>query len=381
MTSSGNNAVVRSSIEAGIQEREDNFLLTMKPFDFTIVDDDDELDLPSQATNPPNIIPASSSVLPSVLRPAASQQPTVEMLQSLGILVRDFAYESTLPPIAPVPRVPRQIQPSARPLKRAGGEATSSHPPFSREATNACTETNRKPNSLVRKPTEPLEEFELPVPKRMRCADLSRPFLLGSQLPFRTFRRTPPKTPIASPPTSPLFGSPSQESSQEASQASQLVKTPTGAESWHIEDTSSISASQLDTDSSAFVPEEIFYSQVGLSPQPSQPATSFLTPMRSPVSSLCVSPPSQADDTLDSSHLIPQIPNSPREHHRGIKNPTVKASTERSSRYFLRRRSLLSVHAPTRSRYPHPLTPTKKGSPKASPLPPRRRLQKSALSR
>lgn len=49
MTSSGNdNEVVRSSIE-----EQDDFLLTMKTFDFTIDndDDDDELDLPSQATN------------------------------------------------------------------------------------------------------------------------------------------------------------------------------------------------------------------------------------------------------------------------------------------------------------------------------------------
>jgi hypothetical protein len=52
MTSSGNsNEVVRSSIEAGIEGQEDNFLLTMKTFDFPIADDDDELDFPSQVTN------------------------------------------------------------------------------------------------------------------------------------------------------------------------------------------------------------------------------------------------------------------------------------------------------------------------------------------
>jgi hypothetical protein len=324
---------------------------------------------------PPNIIPASSDAQPSVLR--SSQQPTVEMLQSLGIKVRDFAYESTLPPIAPIPRVPRQIQPSARPLKRTsreweeedGAPSRSSRPPFGRKATNAYSETNWKPNSLVRKPTEPLELDLLPVPKRMMgCADLSRPFPFGGQL---TFRRTPPRRLSASPPTSPLFGSPSQEASQE----SELIKTPPGAESWHIEDTSSIPASQLDTESSVFVPEEISYSQA-LSPD-SQLATSFLTPVRSSVTPLCISPPSPAVDALDSSHLIP---NSPGEPKRGI-IPTSKASTERPPRYLLRRRSLLSAHAPTRSRYPHPLTPAKKGSPKASPLPRRRRLQQSALSR
>lgn len=398
MTSLGNtNALVRSSIETGIEGQEDGFPLTMKTFNFTIAnDDDDDLDLLSQATNvserclmtraidpqvcpvmsslkPPNIIPASSGVQPSVIRLAASQQPTVEILQSLGIKVRDFAYESTLPPIASIPRVPRQIQPSARPLKRTsrewdeenGAPSSSSRPPFGRES--------KKPNALVRRPTEPLE-FDPPASKcTTESADLTRPFPFGSQLPFPASCRTPSKAPSASPPTSPLFGSPSQEASQE----SELVMTPPGAESWNIEDTSSIPASQLDTEPLSLVPEEISYSQAGLSPQPSQPDTSFLTPMRSSVSPLCVSSPSQAVDTLDSSHLIPQISNSPR---RCVKTPT-KVSTERASRYLLRRRSLLSVHAPTRSRYPHPLTPTKKRSPKASPLPRRRRLQQSVLSR
>lgn len=334
---------------------------------------------------PPNIILASSNVQPSVMRQAASQQPTVEMLQSLGIQVRDFAYESTLPPIASIPRVPRQIQPSARPLKRTsrdweeehGASSRPSHPQFGREATNACTVTDRKPNSLVRRPTEPLE-FDLPASMPMMgCADLSRPFLLGSQLPFHTSHHTPPKTPSASPPTSPLFGLPSQEESQE----SELVMTPIGAESWHIEDTSSIPASQLDTDCSAFVAEEMSYSLVGLSPQTSQLAMLLPTPARSSVTPLCVSPPSQAIDSLDPSHFIPPIPNSSREPKRGIKSPTTKGSTERSPRYLLRRRSLLSAHAPTRSRYPHPLTPTKKGSAKGSPLPRHRRLQQSALFR
>ena len=408
MTSLGNtNALIRSSIEAGIQGQQDGFSLTMKTFNFTIGndDDDDDLDLLSQATNvsercpmtrainpqvcpvmsslkPPNIIPASSGVQPSAMRLAASQQPTVEFLQSLGIKVRDFAYESTLPPIASIPRVPRQIQPSARPLKRTsrewdegnGAPSCSSRPPFGRESTN---EPNKKPNALVRRPTEPLE-FDPPASNSCMTghADLTRPFPLGSQLLFHTSCRTPPRAPSASPPTPPLFGSPSQEASQD----SELVMTPPGAESWNIEDTSSIPASQLDIEPLSFVAEEISYSQAGLSPQPSQPATSFLTPIRSSVSPICVSSPSQAVDALDSPHLIPQIPISLREPQRSVKTPT-KVSTERAPRYLLRRRSLLSVHAPTRSRYPHPLTPTKKGSPKASPLLRGRRSQQSALSR
>jgi hypothetical protein len=380
---------MQPSITVGAEEQEGDFLSTMKTFDFPIIDDDPELDLPSQVTNPPNFL-APSDVQPQVLRPS-SQQPTVETLRSLGIKVRDFAYESTLPPIAPIPRVPRQTQPSARPLKRTRGDLEEedrlpSHPlrpQFGCEATNASS----KPESLVRKATEPLEFSPPPVSKRaMGCADLSRPVLFGSQLPFRTPRRalkvhrTPPRRSPTTPLTSPLFGSPLEEPSQGASQESELVMTPASPASWRIiEDTSSIPTSQMDTDLLAFVPEEISYSQLGLSPQSSQLATSLSGPMRSPVITNHVS--SQAVDTFESSHLFPQIPNSRREPKRGVKSSTTKISTQTSPRYLLRRRSLLSAHAPTRSRYPHPLTPTKKGSPKGSPQPRYRRLQRPVLSR
>ncbi|KAG1833499.1 hypothetical protein EV424DRAFT_1365575 [Suillus variegatus] len=397
MTSSGNNdAILQPSIAVGTEEQEGDFLSTTKTFDFAIVSDDDddpELDLPSQVTNPPNFM-APSDVQPQVLRPS-SQQPTVETLQSLGIKVRDFAYESTLPPIAPVPRVPRQTQPSARPLKRTrgdweeeeGGPSHSSRPQFGREATNAGMQASSKPESLVRKATEPLEFNPAPASKRaMGRADLSKP-VYGSQLPFRTPRcalkthRTPPRRFSTTPLTSPLFGSPSEEPSQGGSQESELVMTPAGPVSWHIEDTSSIPASQMDTDSLAFVPEEISYSQLGLSPQSSPLATSVSTAIRSPVSPSRVSPPSQGGGTLESSHVIAQTLNSSRELKRGLKAKTTKISTQTSPRYLLRRRSLLSVHAPTRSRYPHPLTPTKKGSPKDSPQPRCRRLQRPVLTR
>lgn len=398
MTSSSNNdAVMQPSIAVGTEEQEGDFLSTMKTFDFAIIDDDDddpELDLPSQVTNPPNFT-TSSNVQPPVLRPY-SQQPTVETLQSLGIKVRDFAYESTLPPIAPIPRVPRQTQPSARPLKRTRGDweeedgapSQYSRPQFGREATNAGMQTSSKPESLVRKATEPLEFNAPPVSKRvMGCADLSRPVLFGSQLPFRTPRRalkahrTPPRRSPTTPLTSPLFGSPSEEPSQGASQESELVMTPAGPASWHIEDTSSIAISQMDTDLLAFVPEEITYSQLGLSPDFSPPATLLSTPMRSPVTASHVS--SEGVDTFELSPLIPPIPNTRREAKRSVtrKGSMTKVSTQTSPRYLLRRRSLLSVHAPTRSRYPHPLTPTKKGSPKGSPKPHCRRLQRAVLSR
>jgi hypothetical protein len=56
---------------------------------------------------------------------AASEQPSVATLASLGIKVRDFAYESKLPPIPPIYRHPRQIQPAVvrTTLKRQWAES------------------------------------------------------------------------------------------------------------------------------------------------------------------------------------------------------------------------------------------------------------------
>lgn len=50
-------------------------------------------------------------------------QPTIAQLEGFGVKVRDFAYESTLPPVRTVYRQPRQIQPSVpRPLHREDTE-------------------------------------------------------------------------------------------------------------------------------------------------------------------------------------------------------------------------------------------------------------------
>ena len=79
---------------------------------------------------------------------AASEQPTVGMLASLGIKVRDFAYESKLPPIQPIYRHPRQIQPAV--VKRQWTESGEDHP-FSQSSSQP--ETSQK--KLERTATEP----------------------------------------------------------------------------------------------------------------------------------------------------------------------------------------------------------------------------------
>ncbi|KAH9482541.1 hypothetical protein JR316_0004641 [Psilocybe cubensis] len=53
----------------------------------------------------------------------ASEQPSIAHLQSLGISVKDFAFDSTLPAVRPYRRQPTQIQPSIRrPLVRQSTE-------------------------------------------------------------------------------------------------------------------------------------------------------------------------------------------------------------------------------------------------------------------
>ncbi|KAJ6539590.1 hypothetical protein B0H19DRAFT_1179705 [Mycena capillaripes] len=67
-------------------------------------------------------IGATLKATPPPRPPPADIQPSVEALAALGIKVRDFAYESVLPPIAPFVRPPpvrRQIQPGHRTLENA----------------------------------------------------------------------------------------------------------------------------------------------------------------------------------------------------------------------------------------------------------------------
>ncbi|KAI6047523.1 hypothetical protein EDC04DRAFT_630353 [Pisolithus marmoratus] len=140
--------------------------------------------------------------------------------QSLGIKVRDFAYESKLPPIMPVPRVPRQVQPEPLPKKQIliqwdegasqdqGGSSQSSKPHSQR---------------LERKATEPLDKESLQYARTL------------GQISFRmTHSPTPPNIVHvyalpSLPVTPPPFGSPVSPLtplSQEASQESKLVQTP-----------------------------------------------------------------------------------------------------------------------------------------------------------
>jgi hypothetical protein len=91
-------------------------------------------------------------------------QPTASMLASMGIKVRDFAYESTLPPLASVPRVPRQVQPCPRPMlkriRRDHGETFVERSHSQVEPGPSNGEGSKKAKVLERTVTEPANEID-----------------------------------------------------------------------------------------------------------------------------------------------------------------------------------------------------------------------------
>lgn len=91
--------------------------------------------------------------------PSSSQtrdpdQPTLDDLSSLGVKVRDFAYESTLPPVQPYRRYPRQDQPESGSLKRSREDAHQT----SEEQNDAGPSDLLKKAKLGRTSTEPTVE-------------------------------------------------------------------------------------------------------------------------------------------------------------------------------------------------------------------------------
>ncbi|PBL02701.1 hypothetical protein ARMGADRAFT_268208 [Armillaria gallica] len=161
-------------------------------------------------------------------------QPQPEDLARLGIKVRDFAYESKLPPIPPFRRKPVQpVMRSPKRLHRFGEEDIDNEDVFS---------VGERPK-LQRVDTEPV--IEEPASQRMPAySDLTRlpPLLL------------PPSQP-------PIYDS--QESEPYVEIDTPLV-TPNGSLNWGVKDASSIPASQLGAVSQATVPGLISMTQLAL---------------------------------------------------------------------------------------------------------------------
>ncbi|PPQ64635.1 hypothetical protein CVT24_008372 [Panaeolus cyanescens] len=106
----------------------------------TLVKDSDQTINDGQnAQAGPSHIPACA---PKPARRKRQQQPTPQELSSLGIKVRDFAYESKLPPVKTVYRQPKQVQPSS--------QAESQGPkPLERTLTEPVIEPERQPGAYA----------------------------------------------------------------------------------------------------------------------------------------------------------------------------------------------------------------------------------------
>jgi len=268
--------------------------------------------------------------IPKQLRVPLSQQPSPEYLASLGIKVRDFAYENTLPPIIPVPRIPRQVQPEPLPRKcnvRGWDDESSQQ--------GESSSRSAKPNSqrLERKATEPLDKESLDYAQALEQVSFRTMHALIRPV-IRTFVRsaTPPEGLPVSPLTSPL----SPSFSQEASQESELVQTPSPMK-LVADDASILSASQTP------MPDAL---SCDLSPQPLPP--SFL-----PTSSTQSQPPAPGLAFSVPDLFVESQPTStPRKRRctRRVGNTPSKASSP--GRYQLRRRPS------TRRPQPYPVTST-----------------------
>jgi hypothetical protein len=254
---------------------------------------------------------------------AASEQPSVAMLASLGIKVRDFAFESKLPPIQPIYRHPRQIQPAVvrTTLKRQWVEPGEDDF-FSQSSSQP--ETSQK--KLERTSTEPAILF---APDSTDIDDyeydgLQQPndYPGSQQMPLSIF-----------------------ESQESEPYVDTPLVTPQGSLQWAVADTSSIPASQLDAESQFTALEPASHSSFSSKPSttlnPTSPLASALS-LASIDDSLNSSPPPPCGKTTTG---LDQQPVDPTYDAHA---PTMPRAL--TMRYHLRRRPVTSSSPlPTKS--------------------------------
>ena len=82
-----------------------------------------------------------------------SEQPSIFMLASLGVKVRDFAFESKLPPLLTIYCHPHQIQPAVvrTTLKRQWTESGEDN-----HFSQSSSQVEKSQKILERTPTEPV---------------------------------------------------------------------------------------------------------------------------------------------------------------------------------------------------------------------------------
>ncbi|KAK7470370.1 hypothetical protein VKT23_001797 [Stygiomarasmius scandens] len=183
--------------------------------------------------------PQPLSLQPTELdyNPSQSIQPRVEELERMGIKVRDFAYESVLPPVPSYRRQARQVQPGPRPLKRIRLDGEDDEPSSQRsedadEQVDPAGNTDRKVAELSDRDVNNL-------PARGRgYSDLNAyDYVVESQ-------QSEWSSPSHSQPPL-VYGIESQDSEPYISTP---FVTPNGSLQWEVMDTSAMPASQLDTD-------------------------------------------------------------------------------------------------------------------------------------
>ncbi|KAF9498606.1 hypothetical protein BDN71DRAFT_343541 [Pleurotus eryngii] len=271
------------------------------------------------------LLPASPSM--ATATPARSRrqaqkldQPTPEQLAKLGIKVRDFAYESTLPPIRAY--VPRQIQPSRLPtdLDDIGGPSEQRSqqriiPPYPRHVRQPAYADLRALNV----------EASLGLVSSSQQSDYSAP---SSSQPPLSYYESQASEPYIRTPT----------------------VTPNGSLQWNIEDTSAVPASQLEPNTE---PELLSYADLGFrdpdeTPEqlqrkaslvPTEVGSNFSSPLSSPPGSLPLIPPSSTTPAAPTSPAAPDAPSQTTPQESTHQPPPSEVLPDTASpRYYLRKR-------------------------------------------
>jgi hypothetical protein len=221
-------------------------------------------------------------------RPRQSEQPTVAMLTELGIKVRDFAYESTLPPVPTVYLQPRQIQPS---VPKDVNDPNDPHYVLEEERKKKVY-TFQSTRKIERTPTEPVLESDLLPPPRRSFPKIKRTDAqldLGSQSQPQLQSQPAPTHPTLTyditntsfSASQPVHGQPAHPR-QAGTWVDTPVATPNGSLQWPpaktMDDKSPIPPPQLEstrTDSRNPLSSELMsYFQMGLADSNLRPQSS-----------------------------------------------------------------------------------------------------------
>lgn len=257
---------------------------------------------------------------------ARNQKVFCATLSTIGIKVRDFAYESVLPPIPSIPYIPVQVQPEPRPLKRArdsewsnvGGSTTRfpRHTFFcdsEGRSESYVTYEQMEPKPIARKDTEPDVSSQSPT-REIGHSAASLPLIISQNNDVH-FVKSPTPTTLTS-----TINSTGQASSSPSQKPEGWIDTPIATPS------GSSFGFPMGRSIGVLTPQEL----VARSPQPEDTATFHST------SHIVSSILPQPSPPRVRSHRPRRTPNTP------IFDPAASGgSKEPSPRYYLRNRTRL----------------------------------------